>query len=155
MKAINDAVFLMVAVGTLVGLVGLFASRTAYVGLGLISLGPPVVGFAVHCYYWPQLPGNEPTGGLSRRLRWRWHHWRRMRGKAPERELEFSPNQLDLESDFSLQVRPAGMANTPADARLCCTIAVAATTELHAHITLSMIVSFHIRPMMQSFPPSR
>ena len=92
---------------------GLFARRTAYVGLGLISFGPPVVGLAVHCYYWTQLPGNEaagnPTGGLSRRLRWRWrHNWRRMRGKAPERELEFTPDSLEselhLESDFALQV---------------------------------------------------
>eukprot|EP00959_Pyramimonas_sp_CCMP1952_P283418 5924994-Pyramimonas_sp.AAC.2 len=49
MKSINDAVFGVVIVGTVVGLVGLFVCRSATLGLFLLVIGPPVVGFTIHC----------------------------------------------------------------------------------------------------------
>lgn len=82
-------------------------TRTALLSSSaVVNAGAPFhqVGFAVHCYCWNQLPGNQgrATGGLSRKLRWRLrHNWRRMRGKVPE-YAPFGDDELQG-ADLSLQ----------------------------------------------------
>eukprot|EP00241_Pyramimonas_parkeae_P003977 CAMPEP_0114239334 /NCGR_PEP_ID=MMETSP0058-20121206/8403_1 /TAXON_ID=36894 /ORGANISM="Pyramimonas parkeae, CCMP726" /LENGTH=607 /DNA_ID=CAMNT_0001351505 /DNA_START=377 /DNA_END=2200 /DNA_ORIENTATION=+ len=104
LKAINDAVFCIVLAGTLVGLIGLFSFHTAYAGLSMIILGPPIGFYIVHILKWHTLPGNDSgftpnshsnVHAWGRKLRWRLRHaWRKRRGKRAE-----DPND-DLFTEF-------------------------------------------------------
>lgn len=74
-------VFCIVLAGTLVGLIGLFSFHTAYAGLSMIILGPPIGFYIVHILKWHTLPGNDSgftpnshsnVHAWGRKLRWRY-----------------------------------------------------------------------------------
>jgi len=80
MKSINDTVFGVVIAGTIVGLVGLFTSRSATLGLIVLVIGPPVAGITVHRLQWNLLPAanhsSAPAAAAQSRVQW-WHRvWR-------------------------------------------------------------------------------
>eukprot|EP00242_Pyramimonas_sp_CCMP2087_P001903 CAMPEP_0198233060 /NCGR_PEP_ID=MMETSP1445-20131203/116048_1 /TAXON_ID=36898 /ORGANISM="Pyramimonas sp., Strain CCMP2087" /LENGTH=393 /DNA_ID=CAMNT_0043913749 /DNA_START=1 /DNA_END=1183 /DNA_ORIENTATION=- len=98
-QSVNDAVFAVVILGTVVGLFGLFMFRAATLGLVILIVGPPCATLIVHRLQWHLLPAGDSSaaapavrgeehGAENRRFRWWRKCWQSLPNKLYSRTAE-------------------------------------------------------------------